>query len=127
MSPSIALLGLLAARGSGGADAGRTHVPVPELEGEQLPDLLGHVPATAALVCHQLQQRLTLDEPGGHELAVDEDVVDQLAQVVGDPGSEGCAEGCLGAIDDRLRDPSARSVLQRRLLYATADLLRSRQ
>src|SRR3954471_24861626 len=113
-------------RGAGASscrrDACRSCVAVPELEGQQLPQLLGDVTAPGALVADDAQQLIAAKKSGGGQLATDERVVDELAQVIGDPRPQGRTEGRLGALDDLVGDPRPRGLFQCRLLDATVDL-----
>src|SRR5690348_6138477 len=126
MSPSVSSK-FWVVRGSGRADAGRARVAVPQLEAEELPDLLGLVATAAALLSDEPQQRFAPQEAGGHQLATHERVVDELTQVVGHPGAQRRAEGRLRAVDDLVGDPRPRGLLERRLLDPAVDLRRSGQ
>src|SRR6185437_3363056 len=88
-----------------GRDAHGPDVPVPQLERQQLPYLLGVVLAAGLLVGDELAYRLAADHVGFGELALDEHVVDELAQVLPDPGAERRAEGGLRPVHDLVRQP----------------------
>ena len=75
----------------------RAHVVVPELETEELPDLLGAVLSSRAFLFDQRQHGVAAQYPRPHELAVDEHVVDEFAEIARDPRAQRRTEGCFRA------------------------------
>src|ERR1700685_4816957 len=100
---------------SSGADAHRLGVAVPQLHGQELPDLLGPVLAAGLLMADELEQRLAADYAGVDELAAHQDVVDELAKVAADPGAQRGAEGGLRPVHDLVGQPVLCRLLEREL------------
>src|SRR3954466_15159612 len=90
----------LALRHSTGSHACGARVLVPQLEGEQLPDLLGFIAPARALVLDEPDEGLAAKEPGRDELTPNQHVVHELTKVVRHPGAEGRSERRLRAVDD---------------------------
>src|SRR6266536_1478355 len=106
-----------------GRDTHGPDVPVPQLERQELPDLLGVVLAACLLIGDEPEYRFAADHAGFGELAVDEHVMDQFLQVMADPGTKRRAEGGLRPVHDLVRQPGLGGLLERQLATPSLDLL----
>ena len=63
-------------------------LPVPDLEGQQLPDLLGPIGGAAAVVVDHRPHHLLVHQPGGDQGPPGDQVLDHVRQVAADPGPQ---------------------------------------
>src|SRR4029450_10206841 len=95
---------------------------IPALEGQELPDLLGAVGGTAAVVVDHAADHLLVDQASGNKGSAGHQILDHVGQVAPDPGPQRRAEEPFGAVDDLLRQPRLGRLLEDRLALPADDL-----